>query len=200
MRSETRFVVTTLAALAVAALSGCASHEAKVACHPVAGWATPVFLCESPPAPVVATPPPAPTPPPAAPEPEPEPEPKQTAEVRNESIELSETVQFETDSAVLLGRSRTLLDEVVKAMKDHPEVRRVLIEGYTDAKASRTYNQKLSEERAAAVKTYLVEHGVEAGRLRTKGFGERKPVGSNKTEEGREKNRRVVFRIVDRKR
>jgi outer membrane protein OmpA-like peptidoglycan-associated protein len=109
-------------------------------------------------------------------------------------------VQFETDSAVLLGRSKTLLDEVVTALKDHPEVRRVLIEGYTDAKASRTYNQKLSEERAAAVKTYLVEHGVEAGRLRTKGFGERKPVGSNKTEEGREKNRRVVFRIVDRKR
>jgi len=199
MRSETRFVVTTLATLAVAALAGCATHEAKVVCHPVAGWATPVFRCESPPAPVVATPPPPP-PAPVTPEPEPEPQPKQTAEVRSETIELSETVQFETDSAVLLGRSKTLLDEVVTALKDHPEVRRVLIEGYTDAKASRTYNQKLSEERAAAVKTYLVEHGIEAGRLRTKGFGERKPVGSNKTEEGREKNRRVVFRIVDRKR
>jgi OOP family OmpA-OmpF porin len=202
MRSKTLFtlarrslvpvLVPAIASLAVA-LTGCATPEAKALCYPVASWTAPAMRCAAPPPQVAAAPAPEPTPPPPPPS-----EPPQRAEVQSEKIELSETVQFETDSAVLLPRSKTLLDEVAKAMSEHPEVKHVLIEGYTDSKASRSHNQKLSEERVASVKTYLVAQGIDAGRLRTKGFGEDHPVGDNKTEDGRTKNRRVEFRILKR--
>src|SRR5262249_42118360 len=106
---------------------------------------------------------------------------------------------FETDSAVLLDRSKALLDDVAKVLTDHPEITKVQIEGHTDSKASHRHNQKLSLERVASVKTYLVGKGIDASRLTTKGFGETKPIASNKTEEGRAKNRRVDFRIMKRK-
>ena len=200
MRSEALITITLGAALA-----GCATPEAKAVCYPVAGWSTPVFRCAAPPAePVAVTPPPEPAPEPAKPAPEPEPEipaePPPKAAMNTDKIDLSETVQFETDSAVLIARSKTLLDEVAKELTDHPEVKRVLIEGYTDAVASRKYNVKLSEERVAAVKAYLIDKGIDGSRLRTKGFGEAHPLGSNKTEEGRAKNRRVEFKVIDRKR
>src|SRR4051794_6801057 len=164
MRSKPLVTLTLSLAAAGAALTGCATPEAKALCYPVASWTTPTMRCAAPPPQVVAAPPAPP-----APEPAPEPaEAPQTAEVRSEKIELSETVQFETDSATLLPRSKTLLDEVARAMTDHPEVKHVLIEGYTDAKASRSHNQKLSEERVASVKAYLVGKGIDGGRLRTK--------------------------------
>jgi OmpA-OmpF porin, OOP family len=177
------------------ALTACATPEQKAACFPVSGWAAPAFRCAAAPAPVAVVPPPEP----AKPEPEPEPAAPPKAEVKTENIELSETVQFETDSAVLLDRSRTLLDEVVQALNDHPEVKKVMIEGHTDSVASTRHNKKLSEQRVASVKEYLVGKGIDAGRLKTKGFGETRPVASNKTEEGRAKNRRVDFKILERK-
>jgi outer membrane protein OmpA-like peptidoglycan-associated protein len=208
MRSRTLIVIALTASLA-APLAGCSTPEAKAVCYPVNGWASPSFRCGG--AAAVAAPTPEPTPPPAPvaavtpppepvkPEPEPEPAPPPPkAEMKTAHIELSETVQFETDSAVLLDRSKTLLDEVVQAMNDHPEVKRVLVEGYTDAVASKSHNQKLSEQRVASVKAYLVEKGIDAKRLKTKGFGESHPIGSNKTEEGRAKNRRVEFKVLER--
>jgi outer membrane protein OmpA-like peptidoglycan-associated protein len=99
---------------------------------------------------------------------------------------------------VLVDRSKQLLDEVAREMADHPEVKKVQIEGYTDAVASKRHNLKLSQDRVASVKAYLLSKGVEAKRLTTKAFGEAKPIASNKTEEGRAKNRRVDFRIVSR--
>jgi outer membrane protein OmpA-like peptidoglycan-associated protein len=198
MRSSTLIVVALGAALA-----GCATPEAKAVCSPVGGWTAPVFRCAGAAPPVVAVAPPPPEP--VKPEPEPEPTPPPppptpppTAEVKKEKIELSETVQFETDSSVLLDRSKVLLDEVVQALTDHPEVKHVLVEGYTDAVASKSHNQKLSEQRVASVKAYLVSKGIDAKRLKTRGFGETHPVGSNKTEEGRAKNRRVEFKILKR--
>jgi OOP family OmpA-OmpF porin len=194
MRSDTLLTITLALAAAGGALTACATPEAKALCYPVASWTTPTMRCAAPTPQIAATPPP---PEPAKPEPEPEPAP-QKAEVQSEKIQLSETVQFETDSATLLPRSKTLLDEVARAMTDHPEVKHVLIEGYTDAKASRSHNQKLSEDRVASVKVYLVSKGIDGGRLRTKGFGETHPVGDNKTDEGRAQNRRVEFRILKR--
>ncbi len=188
MRSRTLIVIALAAALA-----GCDKPAGGPVCHPVAGWATPAFRCAAPPPPVAVAPKPEPKP-----EPEPEPPPPK-AEVKDETIELSETVQFETDSAVLLDRSKTLLDDVAKVLTDHPEITKVQIEGHTDSKASHRHNQKLSLERVASVKTYLVGKGIDASRLTTKGFGETKPIASNKTEEGRAKNRRVDFRIMKRK-
>jgi len=189
MRSETLLVITLAATLA-----GCDKPAGAPVCHPVGSWATPAVRCAAPPAPVAVAPKPEPKP-----EPEPEPPPPPKAEVKDETIELSETVQFETDSAVLLDRSKSLLDDVAKVMTDHPEITKIQIEGHTDSKASHRHNQKLSLERVASVKTYLVGKGIDASRLTTKGFGETKPIASNKTEEGRAKNRRVDFRIMARR-
>ncbi|HET7504537.1 MAG TPA: OmpA family protein, partial [Kofleriaceae bacterium] len=144
MRSSALIIVVLGAAVA-----GCATPEQKAACFPVAGWSSPTFRCAVAPAPVAEVPPE-----PAKPEPPPPPPPTESpkAEVRSENIELSETVQFETDSAVLLDRSKALLDEVVAALNDHPEVKKVMIEGHTDSVASTRHNKKLSEQRVASVK------------------------------------------------
>src|SRR5579862_8691421 len=179
MRSE--LILSSLAALCVAA---CAKPiEGAPVCAPVSSWSAPAFRC-------ISAPPPAPAPvveaPPPKPEPPPEPPPK--AKVSEEKIELAETVQFETDSAKLLDQSKSLLDEVVKVMNDHPEITKVQVEGYTDSTSTKRHNQKLSEERAAAVRQYLIEKGIKADRLTSKGFGQDNPVADNTTEDGRFKN------------
>jgi OOP family OmpA-OmpF porin len=180
-------------------LAACASPQDKAACYPAAGWVTPVFHCAPPapppppPEPVAETPPPAPEPPPPPPEPAP------TAKMGNERIELSETVQFETDSANLVDRSKKLLDEVVNVINDNPDVKRLVIEAHTDSQGAKTHNQKLSEQRGASVKAYLVEKGIPEAKLRVKAFGDTRPIADNKTDEGRAKNRRVDFKIVERK-
>jgi outer membrane protein OmpA-like peptidoglycan-associated protein len=206
MRSKTLFTVGAIGAVALSTvLAGCATPAQKAACYPISGWATPVFRCAGA-APVVAVappPPPAPEPEPAKPEPAPEPAPPPPppprAEAKADRIDLSETVQFETESAVLLDRSKTLLDDVARELNDHPEIRKVQIEGHTDSTAGNRHNIKLSRERVASVRSYLIGKGVDPKRLATKAFGETKPIASNKTEEGRAKNRRVDFRIMGRK-
>src|SRR4029078_218024 len=67
-------------------------------------------------------------------------------------MDLWETVQFETDSAVLLDRSKTLLDDVARELNDHPEIRKVQIEGHTDSTASNRHTVKLSREGVASVR------------------------------------------------
>jgi OOP family OmpA-OmpF porin len=68
--------------------------------------------------------------------------------------------------------------------------------GHTDSIGSNAYNQRLSVRRAEAIKSYLVSKGVEANRIYTEGKGEKQPVASNKTKEGREKNRRVEIEVI----
>ncbi|PIE05441.1 MAG: porin, partial [Sorangium cellulosum] len=70
--------------------------------------------------------------------------------------------------------------------------------GHTDNRGVRAFNVGLSKQRAAAVVKWLVNHGVEANRLVSKGHGPDKPMGSNDTEQGRQSNRRVEFLIIDR--
>jgi outer membrane protein OmpA-like peptidoglycan-associated protein len=201
MRSRTLLAIAISGALA-APLTGCATAEMKAACSPLASWGAPAFRCGGSAVPEVAVTPP---PPPVAAEPEPvkppEPEapPPPTAQTRGAMIELSETVQFESESAVLVERSKQLLDDVARELNDHPEIRKVQIEGHADERASKRHNMKLSQDRVASVKSYLVGKGVDGKRLATKAFGETKPIASNKTDEGRAQNRRVEFRIVQRK-
>ena len=204
MRSRAMIVVVMAAA--AGALTACASAQDKQACFVVSSWSAPAIRCSGHAAePMVAVkappPPPAPEPEPVkAPEPEPEPAPPPPkATLAGEKIDLSETVQFETDSAVLVDRSKQLLDDVARELADHPEVKKVQIEGHTDAVASKKHNMKLSQDRVASVKAYLLSKGVAAKRLQTKAFGETRPIASNKTEEGRAKNRRVDFRILSKK-
>jgi outer membrane protein OmpA-like peptidoglycan-associated protein len=70
------------------------------------------------------------------------------------------------------------------------------LSGHTDNKGKDKYNMNLSLNRAKAVYTYLIEHGIKENRLRYKGFGATQPIADNKTDEGRAKNRRVEFKIL----
>ena len=145
---------------------------------------------------MVAGTPPPPPPPPEPPPPPPPPEPKRV-EVTQDQIVIREKIQFETNKAVIKPESFGLVDEITAAVRDTPQIKKLSIEGHTDDVGADKYNQKLSEQRAGAVKTYLVEHGIDASRLVAKGWGEAKPIGDNKTEEGREQNRRVEFIITE---
>ena len=72
-----------------------------------------------------------------------------------------------------------------------------LIEGHTDSTGSVSLNEKLSAKRAAAVKDYLVQNGIDASRLESKGYGESNPIDSNKTRAGRANNRRVEIKVTN---
>jgi OOP family OmpA-OmpF porin len=107
-----------------------------------------------------------------------------------EPVRFDLTVEFAFDSAEINDLSFRELRRAMQFLRDHPETKAV-IEGHTDSRGSEEYNQSLSERRAAAVVGVLVNSGIEAGRLRSEGFGESRPVATNDTEEGRQRNRRV---------
>jgi outer membrane protein OmpA-like peptidoglycan-associated protein len=104
-------------------------------------------------------------------------------------------VLFATGTAKLNASASVSLGKLATFLNQHPE-RNTLIEGYTDNVGTEEYNQGLSERRADAVKTYLVENGVSARRLTTAGKGESSPVGDNNSATGRQQNRRVEV-IID---
>jgi hypothetical protein len=85
---------------------------------------------------------------------------------------------------------------VAEVLKEHTEITKVLVEGHTDNRGGKGYNQALSERRAKSVMKWLVKHGIDAKRLEAKGFGQDRPIADNTTEEGRQKNRRVEFKIL----
>jgi outer membrane protein OmpA-like peptidoglycan-associated protein len=99
-------------------------------------------------------------------------------------------ILFDTDKATIKPESQPTLDEVVILMGAEPQWQ-ITVEGHTDATGAAAHNQTLSEQRAAAVKAYLVAKGVAGGRLATAGFGASKPLADNSTELGRAQNRRV---------
>jgi outer membrane protein OmpA-like peptidoglycan-associated protein len=101
-------------------------------------------------------------------------------------------VNFETASAALTTESYAILDGVIPGLKDNKEVE-LEVRGYTDSQGAASYNQKLSERRANTVMQYLINNGIEASRLRAVGYGEKDPVASNRTAEGRAQNRRIEF-------
>ena len=111
-------------------------------------------------------------------------------------IEISEKIQFEHDSAEIKAESHSLLDEVVTVLKDNPRIEQLDIVGFTSSEGSKAHNNKLSTDRAASVKQYLVDAGIDAGRLSSQGKGPTEPIASNDTEEGRVANRRVEFHVI----
>jgi outer membrane protein OmpA-like peptidoglycan-associated protein len=117
--------------------------------------------------------------------------------VEKQRIVITETIFFEYNKAIIQAMSFELLDEVVKAIQDHPHITLIQVEGHTDADGSDTYNLKLSQRRAEAVVEYLVRGGVDPSRLVAKGFGESVPIDTNETTEGKARNRRVAFTILD---
>jgi len=141
--------------------------------------------------------PPPPPPPPPEPEPEP-PKPPPRVEVRDNKIEIREKIQFEYNKAEIKEVSFDLLNEIAQVIKDNPQIKKIQIEGHASSEGNDDYNLRLSDRRAKAVMAYLVDKGgIPAEELTAKGFGETKPIADNDTEEGREKNRRVEFNIIE---
>lgn len=107
-----------------------------------------------------------------------------------------DNLTFEPTKAIIKATSFPYLDELVTVIQDTEALTWSLeIQGHTDNRGGTDENQKLSEARANAVKKYLVDKGVKAERIIAKGFGLSKPIATNDTAEGREKNRRVEFII-----
>ncbi len=129
-----------------------------------------------------------------APAPAPAPSPVMEALTSQRPVTLPGT-NFDFDSAKLRPSASTTLDEVVKFTREFPKAK-LLISGHTDNIGTDAYNQRLSEARAASVKSYLVANGVEPDRVTTEGFSFHRPVASNATAAGRQENRRVEIRSV----
>lgn len=113
----------------------------------------------------------------------------------NIRLQLPSNITFDTNSAVISQSFAPVLTDVGKVLQRY-EKTTLVIEGHTDSTGSAEYNQRLSENRALAVRNQLNGNGVDSRRLTTLGFGESQPVASNETEAGRTQNRRVELRIV----
>jgi OOP family OmpA-OmpF porin len=118
--------------------------------------------------------------------------------VKKGRILLTDTINFEADRSVIQADSFTLLDEIVQVVNAHQELVKIRIEGHTDSTGDPRANLALSKHRATVVRAYLIEHGVDARRLIAEGFGAENPIATNEDEEGRARNRRVVFTVLDR--
>jgi OOP family OmpA-OmpF porin len=118
-----------------------------------------------------------------------------TARVEQGQIKILERIEFKTNSAELLESSTPVLEAVRKLMLDHDDIAHVSVEGHTDNKGAAAYNERLSQRRAKAVLDWLAKHGIARGRLESHGFGLSRPLETNDTPEGRDRNRRVEFHI-----
>ncbi|RZK76327.1 MAG: OmpA family protein [Pedobacter sp.] len=169
------FVSAGLFAAMSVFMTSCKSKKAAPAAEPV----------------VVAAPVEEKAPEPAKPvetEKEPAPEVKKAIEYTN--------IQFEFNSSVLKTSSYAVLDGIAAGMKRFPELK-YQIHGHASAEGTEARNLALSVDRANAVKNYLVNNGIAASSLSTVGNGEKFPVASNVTEEGRVRNRRVEIKPVN---
>jgi hypothetical protein len=106
-----------------------------------------------------------------------------------------DNILYDFDKATLRPESAAGLEKLTTLMKDNPSLD-VKILSYTDAKGTDAYNMNLSQQRAQSVVDYLVRNGVERSRLSAQGFGKKNPVADNKTDDGRQENRRTTFKII----
>lgn len=112
-----------------------------------------------------------------------------------QKFELTQRIPFEWDSALLGGEAEWALEEVVSKLLENVDYN-VKIEGHASSEGQVEHNNVLSQKRADAVLNFLVTHGVSRDRLTATGFGSSVPVADNRTEVGREQNRRVEFVVV----
>ncbi|MEZ4440600.1 MAG: OmpA family protein [Polyangiaceae bacterium] len=124
--------------------------------------------------------------------------------VGQDEILINKRIEFETYgdslSEAVTSDSAQVLEEVAAAIKARPEIRRVEVQGHTDDSGNEEYNQQLSERRAQAVRSWLVDKGgVPAEKLVAKGYGFTRPIADNRIKTGRQANRRVQFVILDKK-
>ncbi|MGD0279098.1 MAG: OmpA family protein [Smithella sp.] len=117
---------------------------------------------------------------------------KQAPVPMKEKVTINLNVEFDTAKAVIKEKYYNNIKKAADFMKEFPDTNAV-IEGHTDNVGNAAYNQGLSEERANSVRQYLIDKfGIDGSRITAVGYGLSKPIASNDTEEGRQKNRRVV--------
>ena len=118
--------------------------------------------------------------------------PEEDQEILNE---VFSNLEFATGSAEIDPKSYQSLDRLAELLDKRPTYR-IYIAGHTDNTGNQKLNEKLSAERAESVRKYLEEKGIQSIRIKTEGFGSSRPVADNNTPEGRQKNRRVEFRVI----
>jgi OOP family OmpA-OmpF porin len=102
---------------------------------------------------------------------------------------------FEVGKATIRAQSAPVLDGAVKVLQEFPSIN-VEISGHTSSEGARDFNDQLAQDRAEAVKQWLVNKGVAAERIKTRGAGPDEPIADNKTQAGRVKNRRIEFKVL----
>ncbi len=109
--------------------------------------------------------------------------------------EYAKTILFDTGKASIKSQSEAVLGDIIAILKEYPTAK-FTVEGHTDSVGSEKLNQRLSDSRANSVKEYLTSHGIDAFRLSALGYGESKPIDTNKTRKGRANNRRVEINLA----
>jgi OmpA-OmpF porin, OOP family len=112
-------------------------------------------------------------------------------------IQILKRIEFEFDKSTILPVSYPILDEIYDLVHANPAIKLLSIEGHTDNQGTPDYNQRLSDDRASAVLNYLQKKGLDPSRMTATGYGLTKPIATNDTDEGRQKNRRVEFHISE---
>lgn len=112
--------------------------------------------------------------------------------VMSEGKFVTTGILFDVNKSTIKGESMGTINEIVNMLKEHSDLK-FSIEGHTDSDGDDSFNQKLSEQRAESVRNVFIQSGIDGSRLKTKGWGESKPVDSNSTPEGKANNRRVEF-------
>lgn len=125
------------------------------------------------------------------------------ARVIDNEIVIKQQVQFQvygnSRSETVDPISNDLMNEIKNVLNQHPEITKLEVQGHTDDSGNEAFNQHLSEERAAAVRQWLIDAGIPASKLIAKGYGYTKPIADNRIRQGRQQNRRVQLVIVERK-
>ena len=114
---------------------------------------------------------------------------------RKKLNQYAKTILFDTGKSTIKFESAEVLNQIINVLKKYPNSR-FRIEGHTDSTGKKAKNMILSQNRADAVKVYLIQGGIDAGRLESQGFGPDRPIASNKNKKGRELNRRVEINLI----
>jgi len=108
---------------------------------------------------------------------------------------ILEGIHFDTNKDVIKPDSKPILDRAVEVLQKYPQVR-IEVSGHTDSNGEYEHNVDLSQRRAESVKNYLIEHGIAAERIETRGAGPNEPIATNDTKDGRAQNRRIEVKIL----
>jgi outer membrane protein OmpA-like peptidoglycan-associated protein len=116
--------------------------------------------------------------------------------MQGDRLRVLDRIEFENAKATLTPESEPILSTVAQLLVEHSEIRQLDIQGHTDSRGQHAQNLELSRRRAAAVKRWLIDHGIAAERLTSHGFGSDQPLGDNESDAARQRNRRVEFHVL----